>query len=206
VFDRNAASTVLAIAELSKKDLYDKLRKYALWRTSSTADADDLLADAIEWVCDPQRKPWDPAKGSFFRHMRLVMDTLAIEIARGGRARFEVVSSKLAFNEKTPDVATSADDALHDARTLAWLRRLGQRLLAKIGDKDPLATKVFIAACEGAEEPHEQAAKIGCSVEEVREAQRRLRYQGAGVKAQDQQEEAARMNALREEAKKKGTK
>jgi DNA-directed RNA polymerase specialized sigma24 family protein len=50
VFDRNAASTVLAIAELSKKELYDKLLEYALWRTSSTADAEDLLADAIECV------------------------------------------------------------------------------------------------------------------------------------------------------------
>jgi hypothetical protein len=136
VFDRNAAATVLAIAELSNKDLYDKLLKYALWRKSARADAEDLLADAIECVGDPQCKPWDPAKGSFFRHMRLVMDTMAIELARTGQGRFEVISSKLAFDKKTSDADPSPDDALDDARQLAWLRRLGNRLLAKLGDKD----------------------------------------------------------------------
>ena len=73
----------------------DKLRRYALWRTGSKADADDLLADAIECVGDPDRRPWDPTQITFFRHMRRVMDGLAIELARSGRARFEVISSTL---------------------------------------------------------------------------------------------------------------
>jgi hypothetical protein len=48
LFDGRAPSTVLAVAELSKKEVYDKLLKYAVWRTGSTADAEDLLADTIE--------------------------------------------------------------------------------------------------------------------------------------------------------------
>jgi CheW-like domain len=57
VFDRNAPSTKGAIAEIHDKEVYDKLRKHAPWRTGSKADAKDLLADAIECVGDPDRRP-----------------------------------------------------------------------------------------------------------------------------------------------------
>jgi hypothetical protein len=203
VFDRDAPPTKRALAELAKKDVFEKVHLYAIWRTSSEADAEDLLADAVECVGDPDRKPWDPAKGSFFRHMRLVMDTLAIETARGGYARFEVVSSSLAADEKTADPGPQPDGALHEARDLAWLRRLGDSLLGKIAQRDPLATSVYRVACEGVETPREQAATIGCAVEEVYEALRRLRYWGARVLAEDRDAQEAKMKALRAEAKKK---
>jgi DNA-directed RNA polymerase specialized sigma24 family protein len=203
VFDRDAPLTKRAIEELLKKDVHDSLFKYAVWRTSSEADAEDLLADAIECVGDPDRKPWDPSRGSFFRHMRLVMDTLAIELARKGRVRFEVVSSHLAHDERTIDPAPAADTALHEARKFAWLRRLGDMLMAKLTDKDPVAKGVFLAACEGVESPGAQASKVGCSVDEVYEAHRRLKYHGARILAQDREAEAARMKELRTEAKKK---
>jgi DNA-directed RNA polymerase specialized sigma24 family protein len=206
VFDRHSPLSKRALAEFVKKNVHEKLFRYAVWRTSSEADAEDLLADAIECVGDPDRKPWDPEKGSFFRHMRLVMDTLAIDRARSGHARFEVVNSSLAINEETMDPAPVPDKALHDARKLAWWRRLGDLLLEKVSARDPLAKSVFLAACEGAETPNEQAAKIGCTVAEVYEAQRRLKYHGACILAQDREAEAARMKALRASAKKRETK
>jgi DNA-directed RNA polymerase specialized sigma24 family protein len=203
VFDPNAPSTKRAIAEIHDKEVSDKLRRYALWRTGSKADADDLLADAIECVGDPDRRPWDPTQITFFRHMRRVMDGLVIDLARSGRARFEVVSSTLAFDEDTSDPAPSAEDALHKARKLARWKRLGNLLLSKLEDRDPFAKRLYDAACAGAETADEQAAQLRCRPEEVYEALRRLKYRGARILDEDTQAEAARMKALREKAKKK---
>jgi hypothetical protein len=203
VFDRNAPSTKRAVAELLNKDLYDQLLRYALWRTSSDAAAKDLLADAIECVGDPSRKPWDPSKVSFFRHMRLVMDTLAIEGARKGYGRFEVVDSRLAVDATTADPSPLPEEALHDHRELAREKEMGDLLLVDLGDSDPVATKVFRAASEGIEEPREQAAHIGCRVEEVYEALRRLKYRGARIRKSYEAREAARMKEARQSAKKK---
>jgi DNA-directed RNA polymerase specialized sigma24 family protein len=204
VFDGNAPSSKLALAELQQERVRTSLKKYAVWRTGSEVDAEDLLADGIECVCDPDRKPWDPAKGSFFRHMRLVMDGIAIEQARGGHRRFEVPDVGITFDQGTVDPKPLADEALHAERDLAWLRHLGTVLMGRLREKDPIARKVFEVACEGVEEPQEQARRIGCPVEGVYEALRRLRYHGAKVRAEEDQAEAERMKRAREEARKGG--
>jgi hypothetical protein len=160
VFDRNAPSTKRAAAELLNKDVWERLLTYASWRTASDAGAKDLLADAIECVGDPNRKPWDPSKASFFRHMRLVMDTLAIEDARKGYGRFEVVDSRLAVDTTTADPSPLAEEALDDHRELARLREMGDQLLADLGDSDPVATKVFRAACAGIERMLDEAKEL----------------------------------------------
>ena len=198
MFDRNAQSSKEAFAELENKELRVKILRYALWRTGSEAEADDLIADAIECVCDPERKPWDRAKISFFHHIRNVMDDLATQRGRRGPKRFEVASDELDSVAADPVAAPLPEQALHAKRALAWLRKLGDRVRAAIGERDPLAAKVFDAACEGHEDPAEQAAAIGCTVEEVYEAHRRLRYRGAKVKEEAEAEEEARMKALRE--------
>ena len=202
VFDPEAPSSKLALAELHKKATRESLHKYAVWRTDSEADAEDLLADAIEWTCDPDRKPWDPAKGSFFRHMRLVMDRIAFNDARRGAGRFERADEGITFGEGTLDPHPLPDEALHEGRKLAWLRRMGSVLLERLQRKDPLAAKVFQVACEGVEDPQEQAERIGCPIEDVYEALRRMRYRGATIRTQDEQAEAERMKRARSEPKK----
>ena len=204
VFDKDAPSSKLALAELQQERIRTSLKKYAVWRTKSEADAEDLLADGVECVLDPDRKPWDPAKGSFFRHMRLVMDGIAIEQARGGHRRFEVLDEGIAFDQRTVDPKPPADEALHAERKLAWLRHLGTVLMGRLRGKDPVALKVFEVACEGVEEPQEQARRIGCPVDDVYESLRRLRYHGAKVRDEEEQAEAERMKRAREEARKGG--
>jgi DNA-directed RNA polymerase specialized sigma24 family protein len=201
VFDPNAPSSKLALAELGDKALREKLLKYGVWRTDSEADAEDLLANAIECVCDPDRRPWDPAKGTFFRHMRAVMDRIAIHATRRGAGRFEVADEGITFGEGTVDRQPLADEALHQGRKLAWLRRMGTVLLERLDRKDPLAAKVFRAAFEGVEEPQEQAERIGCPIEDVYEALRRIRYRAAKIRAEDEQAQAERMKQARSAAK-----
>jgi DNA-directed RNA polymerase specialized sigma24 family protein len=202
VFDPNAPSSKRVLTELQNPQVRRSLLRYAAWRTDSQADAEDLLADAIERVCDPDRKPWDPTKASLFRHIRLVTDDIATVRARSGRARFEVVDSKLAHDATTGEPAPLPDEALHEHRQLAWLRRLGRILLGQVEGKDPIAASVLRAAQDGIEEPAEQAAAIGCRVEEVYEALRRLKYRGARIKAGAEQADAQRMKETREGTKK----
>jgi DNA-directed RNA polymerase specialized sigma24 family protein len=203
VFDPDAPSSKLALAELRNEAVRKNLHKYAVWRTESEADAEDLLADAIEWTCDPNRRPWDPSKGSFFRHMRLVMDRIAFNDARRGAGRFEVPDEGITFDQGTFDRQPLPDEAVHEGRKLAWLRRMGSVLLERLQRKDPLAAKVFQAACEGAEEPQEQAERIGCPIDDVYEALRRMRYHGARIRTEHDQADAERMKRARSEVKKK---
>ncbi len=198
MFDPDAPSSKAVFAELQSEKLRRDILRYALWRTGSEADANDLVADAIEWACDPERKPWDARKISFFAHVRRVMDDIAVQRARRGHGRFEVVSSEIASDESTTDPAPLPDEAPDARRESAWLGRLGKRLMDRLTGRDALASRLFEVACEGAEEPAEQAAKIGCKVEDVYEALRRLKYHGAIVMAEAREEEAARMKALRD--------
>jgi DNA-directed RNA polymerase specialized sigma24 family protein len=205
VIDFDAASTKLAIAEMQKRDVCTRVFKFATWRCQSEADAKDLLADALLLVYDPERKPWQPAKCSFFAHMRVVMDALASDQARSGHARFEVLDANLAVDDTTRDTQPLADQQLYDQRKLAWMRKLGVLLVAKVEKKHPLARQVFDHGSRGTEKPAELAQEIGCPVEEVYEAMELLKYHAKQILAEDQEAERRRMNEARRKAEKKET-
>src|ERR1017187_3177761 len=60
----------------------------------SKVDSEDLLSDAMVAVCDPDGgRPWDPERGSFLAHMRIVIRDLARRERRSARARRESVDS-----------------------------------------------------------------------------------------------------------------
>jgi hypothetical protein len=134
--------------------------------------------------------------------MRVVLDRIAIHGARRGAGRFEVADEGITFGEGTLDPRPLPDEAVHEARKLAWLRRMGNVLLEKLQRKDPLAAKVFQAACEGVDEPQEQAERIGCPIDDVYEALRRMRYRGGRIRTEDEQAEDERMKRVRSEGKK----
>jgi DNA-directed RNA polymerase specialized sigma24 family protein len=209
LFDRNAPTSQLVFAELAKEGVRERLLRYAKWRTGDDDEAKDLVADALEVVCDPEKKkPWDPAKRSLFRHMRRVMDDLAIYDTRAGAGRFEINESGLIAKtgdpEALPDQADDhdlPDEQVAAKRDLAWLRGLAEILLERLsGRGDDKAIAVYEAACIH-EEPAEQARHLGIPVEEVYEAHRRLRHHGLIVKAEWERAEAERMAALRRRRK-----
>ena len=66
-----------ALEELAKDGQRARLVRLALWYTASAADAEDLVSDAVERVCDPDDSPWDPSNRSFLAHFDQVMRHLA---------------------------------------------------------------------------------------------------------------------------------
>ena len=204
LFDPNAPSSRLALAELAKEGVAKHLHRYAVWRTGDEDAAEDLVANTLVLVCDPNgKRTWDPAKRTFKRHMRLVMDRVAIAQGRRGAGRFEINETALiartgdpeAFPDP-PEERPGPDDAVHRQRRLALWRRLAEVLLRRLRGRDDFAVEVFHVAC-AVEEPAEQASYLGVPVEEVYEAHRRLRYHGQQVRYDWEQAEAARMTELR---------
>ncbi|MBV9950165.1 MAG: hypothetical protein JOZ69_25215 [Myxococcales bacterium] len=58
MFDRDAPSTKRVFEELEDDELRNGLYCFARWQTWSAADAEDLVAEALMRVCDPEDKPW----------------------------------------------------------------------------------------------------------------------------------------------------
>ena len=201
MYDPGAPSSKLALAELAKESVRKSLQRYALWRTKDKDEAKDLVASALEVVLDPARKPWDPAQRSFFGHMRRVIDDLEIEEARSAYRRHVIVDVELAYESPLPDPQPRPDQALHMKREILRRRELGRRVLARIEDTDPIAARVFHAACAGHETPAEQAEHLGIRVEEVYEAMRRLIRHGRRVLEEWRRQEEERMKALRAKAR-----
>ncbi|MGO9834866.1 MAG: hypothetical protein ACLP1X_11665 [Polyangiaceae bacterium] len=204
MFDKDAPSSKLVLEQLEDKGLSSSLYKYAYWRTHTEWDAKDLVADAIVCACDPDRKPWDPAKRTFFRHMRFVMDDLAVERARKGYARFEGVGAELDVEEVLVDPRPLADEALEDVSEAERRGRWGDRLRARMEGSDPLAVRVFDACSLGIEGDEARAAHAGCTEKEAHEAYRRLMYQAAKIVEEEAELETQRRNEAQRKAKKRG--
>ncbi len=211
MFDPDAPTSKLVFAELAKKGVRSDLHRYATWRTGDEDEAKDLVANALVVVCDPEKdKTWDPSKRSFSRHMRRVLDDIAIEQKRTGAGKYEINETDLIRKTGNPDAFPDPaddhplpDEALSDHRELAWLRGMGATLLKRLAGRDEPAIAVYDAACIY-EEPAEQASHLGVPVAEVYEAHRRLRYHGLIVKAEWHEAEEARMIELQRKKTEKG--
>jgi DNA-directed RNA polymerase specialized sigma24 family protein len=201
VFDRDAPSTKRVLEELKKPRGRPRLFRLAWWRTHSKHDADDLVQQTLECVCDPERRPWDPARKTFLIHISDVMRDILYEQGRSARAMHEVVDSTLARDDATVDGAPLADEALDAHRELARLQEMREQLLADLGDRHPIATKALRLAMTGVVTPAEQAGRIPCAVEDLYEAYRVLKYHGALILAERQEAEARQMRERREKAK-----
>lgn len=180
MFDPNAECSRRAIAELKKEGTRAKLVHLALWWTATPADADDLVSDAIERVCDPDGLPWSGA-GSFLTHMNFAMRHRADAKRRTGIARFEVVASSFEHEPVAVDAEPLADERLHAARTLAWMRELGAELEAELRASDPDAARAYRLRAQGCETPLELAAAMGCPVDAVYDIDRRIKYRAAQI-------------------------
>jgi DNA-directed RNA polymerase specialized sigma24 family protein len=200
VTDYDAPSSKAALAELQKEDVRGHLKKFARWRCASEAAAEDLLADAMILVFDPERKPWSPEVGSFTRHMRMVMDDLAVLRARRGYGRYERAQDGGVLDATTQGGARPTDDELHDRRDLARMRALAERTIARCERSYPRARAVFEALSDGIEKPAEIASRLECETEEVYRTLKALKQHGKQVREEWEREERARMHEARTRA------
>ncbi len=196
VFDPNAPSSKAALEAYATEA--PRLLRYALWRTQDFDAARDLVADALYRTCDPEGRPWDPARSTFFQHMRRRMDDLAIQRARRGAGRFErrdddenPAADRLVDSHRVPD------QELHARRHHGWLQGLMARLRERLRGRDPLVERIWQVACEeGLSEPAELAEALGEPVVAIYEAMRRMRYHAAKLRdesdARDEAERAER--------------
>jgi DNA-directed RNA polymerase specialized sigma24 family protein len=186
---------VRVLEELAKEGTRARLLRIALLRRASAADAEDLVADAIELVCDPDGSPWDPSTVTFLRHFDRVMRHLADAQRRVGFRRFEVADSRLVDDGHAVDGAPPPDEALAERRDVARLRRLGARLVDAMAASDPDALRVLEIRAAGAEKPAEVADAMGAEPDAIYDAYRRIRYHAQRILEQDRASPAASVEA-----------
>jgi DNA-directed RNA polymerase specialized sigma24 family protein len=201
VYDAEAPSSKLAIAELKKPTVSARLLKIAHWHTDSDAVAEDLVEDALVRVLDPEDSPWDPTVRTFLTHMSFVIRRLWYREQRTLLAQREVLDANVTRHENAVSEEPYPDDEVDRRRSMAVLRELGDRALALIAD-DPLARRVFeLGATQGLYEPQELAEAIPCTPEEAKAALQRLIYFARKVLGEWTMAEDHRMKALRERAR-----
>jgi hypothetical protein len=82
MFEADAPSTLRALAEMRIAVVRQKIDEVATALGGfEGGDPDDLVAEALLGVCDPQGSPWDPERGSLVRHMGQVMRDLRLGLA-----------------------------------------------------------------------------------------------------------------------------
>jgi hypothetical protein len=196
--DYNAPSSVRAIEALRTGQTTKILVAYASW--FSKADAWDRVAQAMISVCDPDEgRPWNPARGSFMAHMRIVIRDLAHRERKSARGRREVLDSAPGETMSHPEPAL--DEALSDARTLERLRRLGTIVRERISH-NARTLQVFDCACEGIDDAAELARLLDCTVQNIYAANRQIGRCADQVMAEDEAIETERMKRLRATAEK----
>ncbi len=200
VYDPKAPSSVLALAEFARKGVRAKLLVIAkLFTKGSEADADDLIAWAMMVVLDPAKDPW--LKGSFTAHMGHAMRHAQDEMSRRAQAKRETVDEDATDDRRALTREPPADAELHRRRELAVFHELGERLMREIGAKHPLAKRVYELSMDDIVEADEQAAILGCSVDEIHDAREIIKRHAMRIRDEYDQAEELRMKALREKTK-----
>jgi DNA-directed RNA polymerase specialized sigma24 family protein len=201
--DPQTASKERIHEELERAGVRTRLVNFGRSLTGSPIDAEDLVHQALVKVIDPDGVPWDcDGKKSLFEHVGSVMNGLWSNEWRSARVRYEVVDTDLVRDTKSVDRAPLADEALSEHYDRASLHRRSQVLWERLPEGD-LARDVLRAVSAGHETPAAQAAAIGCSVDDVQKAYKRLTYLGRAILDEEGREEARRMQAVRSTAERK---
>jgi DNA-directed RNA polymerase specialized sigma24 family protein len=198
MYDPKAESSKRVLAEIANAKTREILQRIAKTFTSGNeADAEDLIADSLARALDPEKNPWEK-RHTFFTFMTFLMRHVWYERITLSRVQHEVVDSTIARDENTRSAEPRADAQAHRARTYALHKMLGDKLLAELASKNPLAVRLFQLGGQGIDEPAEQAAILEVPVEDVYRANEVLRYHGQRIREEWEQSEERRMKELRD--------
>jgi DNA-directed RNA polymerase specialized sigma24 family protein len=200
MYDRNAPSSMRVIELIKKREIRERLMRIAFKKTHERAAAEDLIAEALMHVMDPDDLPW--AKGTFLGHMGRVMQHVWGRQLRGMGAQ-EVPEDGIAIDQKTRSRESPADEAADRRASLQVLEAHATRLLAVCEERNPRAKQCLELIMQGCD-LDELAPIMGCSKEEVTVAHRFLKRNGALIRDEWLESERQRMQALRDRATKTG--
>jgi DNA-directed RNA polymerase specialized sigma24 family protein len=196
--DLDTPSSKLVATELTKPRVNVRLRQVARWHTRNDAQADDLVADSLVRVLEPEDRPWDPETRTFFTHMTQVIRQTWDQQKRSFYFRKISADGGVAADGLV-NPSPSTDDAVDGARQLTILRALGDMVFDRLGDDD-IGRKVFeLSQLEDLDQA-QLAARVPCSVDEIKAARKRLERHGDVVLREWNDGEQRRMNSVRESA------
>jgi DNA-directed RNA polymerase specialized sigma24 family protein len=181
-------------AELANEATRIRLKRLAMRHTGSEADAEGLVCRAIAKVIEARGTGWDPTERGFDRHVGSLINSLAADAKRNGRAHREVLEDNI--GEGPTDSAPSPESALERKRG-GSLQERALRLYELLGARDEVACRVMEATQAGCETVEEMAALIGCSVQAVVAARRRLISHARAVVTEHEAVESQRRQQLR---------
>jgi hypothetical protein len=128
-------------------------------------------------VCDPNDSPWNPEGGkSFVVHVGSIINGLASNVLKSARVRHEIIETQRAHDGRAKDETPPPDDALQERRESARLQRMGELLRSYFEERtDTICVQVLDWARKGKEEMEEVAAETGHSLQDIRDAHRRMK-------------------------------
>lgn len=178
------------------KDLHDMALSVA---HKHEADAQDLFSKSLVRVIDPDLEPWQPGGHSFLAHMYMIMRRARYRQQRRIRLESEVLDGGVA-QDRTANDDPRADDEAERRRSLTLLRKLGERVLARLGS-DLFARQLYETAMKEDLDPAEEAVRFRRTLKEIKAAHERLAYHARIVRDERDASEERRMKALRQQAR-----
>jgi hypothetical protein len=196
VIDFRSPSALAAAAALTNPKTYSVLIGFSRWFRPSLFDAKDLLTDAILTVSDPEEgRPWDPSRGSFLQHLRIVIRDLGRRQRRSAYERLVVPTENI--EEIAFDPRPDPERAAARAEELERLVRLAEELRRRLARRSERTLAVFDLVCSGVERAGDIAGQLALPVEDVYEANRQIAYYAAQINAEDLAEQEVKMELRR---------
>jgi len=182
----SSQSLAASLAALDWPRVHDELLRFASYVTRSRARSPEIVNDALARALDPNDEPWRPElEPRFARHVMRIIDNLHRAAKDTARARRDPRNIEAVRERTTSHPATPEQDALaaeRDARAERLLAALRERLAG-----DPLALQIVDLASDGHHDrPADQALATGRSIEEIRNARKRVKRVVDALVAEDQ--------------------
>jgi hypothetical protein len=198
VLDFDAPSSRLALEQFLQPIVRERLMDLAKLRTGSEFEADDLVANALLLVLDPDDKPWVPELGPFLPHMDFLMRWLRGRQLRKAQVQQGLLRSGVHRSEYAPAPRPPPDHEVERDLSVAFWQSQLEVVLAEIGDKYPLTRRLCELEALGIDEPADQARIIGCKPEDLYRALATLQYHAKRIFDAWELAEERRMKDLRE--------
>jgi hypothetical protein len=170
--------------ELLERD--ERLRKkiflHAYSLTRNVADANELAQDGIARAIDPAASPWDPdEQPDLLLHVGSLMNS-AMANRRRGEQRHPFSPYEVEEDLRV-DPAPTAEDRLVQEDDISRLERQMHDLRARLAGDDLALAKIdLMYAHPEIDDAASQAAKLGCSVTEIRRANERIAYHAERIR------------------------